>query len=163
MPITSLDFRLLHSLDDKAIVLSKIPFIKKKHHSQENPTATSPIGANVDFPDPLIELSGLELLSGAGENVPELRHGDEAGGVLVQNLERVAELAIERLRFHVLGHHQIQESGEIKGSGEILFGDDGFELGLGMVATERAHEDSELQCSDLAVTVAIEESEGFHH
>ncbi|KAK7267249.1 hypothetical protein RIF29_19916 [Crotalaria pallida] len=92
----------------------------------------------------------------------ELRHGDEAGGVLVQNLERVAKLAIERLRFHVLGH-QIQESGEIKGTGEILFGDDGYELGLGTVATERAHEDSELQYSDLVVTVAVEESEGFHH
>ncbi|KAK7281655.1 hypothetical protein RIF29_09838 [Crotalaria pallida] len=86
------------------------------------------IEANIDFPDQLIELRGLELLSDAGENVPELRHGDEAGGVLVQNLERVEELAIERLRFHVLGH-QIQEWREIKGSGEILFGDDGFELG----------------------------------
>ena len=42
--------------------------------------------ANIDLPDPLVELSGLELLTDAGEDVAELRDGDEADVVLVKLL-----------------------------------------------------------------------------
>ena len=92
-----------------------------------------PIGPNIDLPDPLVKLSRLELLANAGENVAEIGDGDEASGILIENLEGIAELAIEGLGFHVLGH-EVEESGEIKRGGEVFLGDDLFKLGLGRVA-----------------------------
>lgn len=120
------------------------------------------IRTNIYLPDPLIKLSRLKLLADAGEDVSELGDGDESGGVLVDDLEGVTKLAIEGLGFHVFGH-EIQKSGEIEGGGEILLGDDGFELGLGRVSSEGTHEDSELGGGDLAVAVGVEECEGFLH
>ena len=68
----------------------------------------------------------------------EIGDGDEAGGLLIEDLEGIAELAIEGLGLHVLGH-EVKESGEIEGGGEVFLGYDLLELGLGRVAAERAH------------------------
>lgn len=109
------------------------------HHPRDEILITDlPIGPDIDFPDPLVELSRLELLANAGENVAEIGDGDEAGGLLIEDLEGIAELAIEGLGLHVLGH-EVKESGEIEGGGEVFLGYDLLELGLGRVAAERAH------------------------
>ena len=48
------------------------------------------------FMDPLVELGGLELLADVGEDVAKLRDDEKAGGVLVEDLEGITELAIEK-------------------------------------------------------------------
>ncbi|RDX90083.1 hypothetical protein CR513_28096 [Mucuna pruriens] len=48
------------------------------------------IGADIDFPDPLVELGGFEFLANVGEDVAEFGDGDEAGGVLVEDFKGVA-------------------------------------------------------------------------
>ena len=71
------------------------------HSGDEILVADLAVGSDVDFTDPLVELGGLELLADVGEDVAELGDGDEAGGVLVEDLEGVAELAIEGFGFNV--------------------------------------------------------------
>jgi len=95
------------------------------HSGDEILVADLAIGADVDFPDPLVELGGLELLADVGEDVSELRDGNEAGGILVKDLEGVAQLAIKGFGFDVFGH-EIKELGEVEWGREILFGDDGL-------------------------------------
>lgn len=95
------------------------------HSGDEILVADLAIRADFDFPDPLVELGGLELLADVGEDVSELGDGDVAGGILVEDLEGVAQLAIEGLGFHVFGH-EVKESGEVEWDREILFGDDGL-------------------------------------
>ncbi|KAF7802739.1 hypothetical protein G2W53_041850 [Senna tora] len=96
-----------------------------------SPTAlTVTIRTDIDFLDPLIKLRWLELLPNTGQNMLELRNRDGAIGVLFENLEGVVKLFIERLSFHVLPH-EFEKSSDIEGRDEILFGDDGLELGLG--------------------------------
>lgn len=132
------------------------------HSGDEILVADLAVGSDVDLADPLVELVGLELLADAGEDVAELRDGDEAGTLLVEDLEGVAELAIKRLRLHVLGH-QVEEPREIERRREILLGDDGFELRLGRIAAEGPHQDPQLRRRDPAVAVGVEEREGLLH
>lgn len=94
------------------------------HSGDEILVADLAVGSDVDFTDPLVELGGLELLADVGEDVAKLRDGDKAGGVLVEDLEGITELAIEGFGFHVFGHY-IKESGEVEGSHEVLFCHDG--------------------------------------
>lgn len=92
----------------------------------------------------------------------QIGDGDVAGGLLVEDPEGVAELAVEGLGAEVAGH-EVEEAGEVEGGGEALAGDDGLELGLGGVAAEGAHEDPELRGGDPAVAVGVEEGEGLLH
>ncbi|EXB53971.1 hypothetical protein L484_022939 [Morus notabilis] len=113
------------------------PHPRRRTPSASRGSANLFVGADIDLADPLIELGRLELLNDAGEDVAEFGDRDESHGVLVKDLEAVAELAIERLRLHVLSH-QVQEPREIKWHREILLGDDGFELRL-VIAQILAH------------------------
>ena len=132
------------------------------HPGDEVLVSDPTIRPDLDLPDPLVELGGFELLPNAGEDVAELRNGDVARRVLVEDLEGVAELAIEGLGLHVLGH-EVQEPREIEWDRQILLRDDGLQLGLGRVSSQRPHQDPKLRRGDPPIPVCVEESEGLLH
>lgn len=68
------------------------------HASDEVLIPDLAIGSNIYLTDPLIELRRLQFLPNTSQNMSEIRNDDVAGPILVQNLERVTELAVKRLR-----------------------------------------------------------------
>jgi hypothetical protein len=109
------------------------------HSSDEILVTNIPIGTNINFPDPFIKFSSLKFLTDACENMTKLLNRNGTGRILIENLECVAKLTIERFRFHVFGH-EIQKPRKIERWCEILFGNDWFELSLSRVSSERSHE-----------------------
>lgn len=149
-------------MTNSKLPLSSGGFSLGDHPGDEILVPDPAVGPHLDLPDPLVELGGLELLADAGEDVAQIGDGDVAGGLLVEDLEGVAELAVEGLRPEVPGH-EVEEAREVEGGGEALAGDDGLELGLGRVPAEGAHEDPQLRRRDPAVAVGVEEGERLLH
>lgn len=104
----------------------------------------------------------LELLADGSEDVAEVRDGDGARCVLVEDAEGVAKRAVEGLRAEV-GAHEVEEAREVEGGRELLLGGDVAELRLRRVPTQGTHEDAELRGGDAAVAVSVEEGEGLPH
>ncbi|KAL6991172.1 hypothetical protein U1Q18_009291 [Sarracenia purpurea var. burkii] len=91
------------------------------------------VESDIHFADPLVELCGIQLLPDTSQDVPEIGDDDVSGVVLVENLEGVAKLVIERLGLEVLGH-EIQEPREIERRAKVFLGDDRLELRLSRIA-----------------------------
>ena len=90
----------------------------------------------------------------------QLRRGDEAVAVLVEDAEGLLELLLGVGVLHLAGHEGA-ELGEVNGAVAVGVDlvDHVLQLGLGRVLAERAHDGAELLGGDGAVAVLVEEGE----